>query len=180
MAFEPDTGIQRLSEFWISISSAKQRSGRAGRTGPGTCYRLYSQAEYDHFNAFPVPEILRSPLDSIFLQIFAYASLGSLKEFEFLQDPDMKIVHSSLKRLVGVGALIDMRGSNFWNGMSSLDVLVNESNRLKATADRDINEFSFDDTIEESQYLSITPLGRLLVNLPVEVIIGKMLVLATV
>lgn len=36
MAFEPETGIQKLSEFWISISSAKQRSGRAGRTGPGT------------------------------------------------------------------------------------------------------------------------------------------------
>lgn len=114
MAFEPDTGIQKLSEFWISISSAKQRSGRAGRTGPGTCYRLYSKGEYEHLNEFPVPEILRSPLDSIFLQIFAYESLGSLCEFEFLQDPDTRIVHSSLKRLVGVGALVDMRSSDFW------------------------------------------------------------------
>jgi HrpA-like RNA helicase len=125
MAFEPATGIQKLSEFWISISSAKQRSGRAGRTGPGVvsylifhlslkCYRLYTKAEYDHFNEFPVPEILRSPLDGIFLQIFAYPSIASLSEFEFLQTPDPKIVHASLKRLVGVGAVIDMRGSDFW------------------------------------------------------------------
>ena len=45
MAFEPDTGIQKLSEFWISISSAKQRAGRAGRTGPGTV-RVYNQFLY--------------------------------------------------------------------------------------------------------------------------------------
>jgi Helicase associated domain (HA2) len=55
--------------------------------------------------------------------------------------------------------------------------MVNESNQLKSG---DVKQFDFEDTIEESKYLSITPLGRLLVNLPVEVIIGKMLVLATV
>lgn len=63
--------------------------------------------------------------------------------------------------------------------MSSLDTMVNENNRLKSS-DKDIKQFDFEDTIDESQFLSITPLGRLLVNLPVEVIIGKMLVLATV
>lgn len=61
--------------------------------------------------------------------------------------------------------------------MSTLDNMVNESNSLTSGI---IKVFSVDDTIEESKFLSITPLGRLLVNLPVEVIIGKMLVLATV
>ena len=43
MGFDPKVGLSRLSEFWISQSSAKQRSGRAGRTGPGECFRLYSE-----------------------------------------------------------------------------------------------------------------------------------------
>ena len=43
MAWNPKTGVQSLQEFWVSRASADQRKGRAGRTGPGTCFRLYSK-----------------------------------------------------------------------------------------------------------------------------------------
>lgn len=49
--------MQRLQEFSISRASAEQRKGRAGRTGPGVCFRMYSQDEYNLFNEFTTPEI---------------------------------------------------------------------------------------------------------------------------
>jgi HrpA-like RNA helicase len=78
LGFDHIGSYSRLSEFWISKSSAKQRAGilnvivgRAGRTGPGECFRFYSDKEYEGLNEFPVPEILRSPLDPILLDIKA-------------------------------------------------------------------------------------------------------------
>ena len=47
--------MQRLQEFWISRASAEQRKGRAGRTGPGVCFRLYSESDYINFNEFTTP-----------------------------------------------------------------------------------------------------------------------------
>ncbi|PIO27504.1 hypothetical protein AB205_0039030, partial [Aquarana catesbeiana] len=62
MSFDPKAKMQRLQEFWISRASAEQRKGRAGRTGPGVCYRLYAESDYDAFAAYPVPEIQRKML----------------------------------------------------------------------------------------------------------------------
>jgi HrpA-like RNA helicase len=52
-----------------SQASAEQRKGRAGRTGPGQCFRMYSASEYEAFPAFPAPEIKRVRLESVVLQI---------------------------------------------------------------------------------------------------------------
>ncbi|KAF3847414.1 hypothetical protein F7725_020442 [Dissostichus mawsoni] len=59
MSFDPKAKMQRLQEFWISRASSEQRKGRAGRTGPGVCYRLYAESDYDAFAPYPVPEIHR-------------------------------------------------------------------------------------------------------------------------
>lgn len=69
MSFDPKAKMQRLQEFWISRASAEQRKGRAGRTGPGVCYRLYAESDYDAFAPYPVPEIHRVALDSLVLQV---------------------------------------------------------------------------------------------------------------
>ncbi|KAJ1491686.1 P-loop containing nucleoside triphosphate hydrolase protein, partial [Baffinella frigidus] len=60
---------RRHREYWISKASANQRKGRAGRTGPGQCFRLYSQEQFNAFNDFAIPEIHRVPLESTALQI---------------------------------------------------------------------------------------------------------------
>jgi ATP-dependent RNA helicase DHX37/DHR1 len=58
------TGIQSFDVDWTSKASADQRAGRAGRTGPGHCYRLYSSAVFDNYFAqFSVPEINRMPIE---------------------------------------------------------------------------------------------------------------------
>lgn len=59
---------------WISRASAEQRAGRAGRTGPGYCYRLYSSALFSKMDEFSEPEILKTPLDQIVLLL---KSLGA-------------------------------------------------------------------------------------------------------
>ena len=55
--------------MWISRASAEQRKGRAGRTGPGTCFRLYNQDDYDEMIDYSPPEIRRVPLESLVLQV---------------------------------------------------------------------------------------------------------------
>lgn len=65
--YNHDTGVQSFEIGWISKSSALQRTGRAGRTGPGHCYRLYSSAVYERdFQEHTKPEILRTPIDGKF------------------------------------------------------------------------------------------------------------------
>lgn len=81
------TGVQSFEVGWISKASASQRSGRAGRTGPGHCYRLYSSAVYERdFQEFSEPELLRMPIEGVVLQLQAM-NLVPLK-FPFPTPPD--------------------------------------------------------------------------------------------
>ena len=69
--YDPETTLSRLVETWVTRAAAKQRRGRAGRTQPGTCYKLYTKKQEMNMNKFPVPEILRVPLESISLAVKA-------------------------------------------------------------------------------------------------------------
>lgn len=72
--FNESNGVQSFEVTWVSKASANQRSGRAGRTGPGHCYRLYSSAVFEQdFEQFSKPEILRMPVESIVLQMKSMA-----------------------------------------------------------------------------------------------------------
>ncbi|XP_010281450.1 PREDICTED: probable ATP-dependent RNA helicase DHX34, partial [Phaethon lepturus] len=84
MSYDPQGKLQRLQEFWISRASAEQRKGRAGRTGPGVCYRLYAESDYDAFSPYPVPEIQRVALDALVLQLKSMG-LGDPRIFPFLE-----------------------------------------------------------------------------------------------
>lgn len=72
MGYDTQAKMRRLQEFWVSQASAEQRKGRAGRTGPGVCFRMYTAEDYAAFNEYSTPEILRVPLDSLVLQIRAF------------------------------------------------------------------------------------------------------------
>nr|XP_044990402.1 probable ATP-dependent RNA helicase DHX34 isoform X2 [Jaculus jaculus] len=86
MSYDPQAKLQRLQEFWISQASAEQRKGRAGRTGPGVCYRLYAESDYDAFAPYPVPEIRRVALDALVLQMKSM-SVGDPRTFPFIEPP---------------------------------------------------------------------------------------------
>jgi len=82
------TGVQSFEIGWISKASANQRSGRAGRTGPGHCYRLYSSAVYERdFAEFAEPELLRMPIEGVVLQLRAM-HVPNVAKFPFPTPPD--------------------------------------------------------------------------------------------
>ncbi|XP_010779436.1 probable ATP-dependent RNA helicase DHX34, partial [Notothenia coriiceps] len=134
MSFDPKAKMQRLQEFWISRASSEQRKGRAGRTGPGVCYRLYAESDYDAFAPYPVPEIHRVALDSLILQMKSM-SLGDPLSFVFIDPPPAASIQTAVTYLKEQGAL-DSRSD-------------------------------------------LTSIGTLLAQLPVDVVIGKMLVLGS-
>lgn len=80
MSYDSSAKMRRLQEFWISRASAEQRKGRAGRTGPGVCFRMYAESDYDSFSEYSTAEILRVPLDSLVLQITAL-NLGNIRKY---------------------------------------------------------------------------------------------------
>lgn len=77
MTFDPKAKMQRLQEYWISRASSEQRKGRAGRTGPGVCYRLYAESDYEAFAPYPIPEIHRVALGMLVLQVLKFSNTSS-------------------------------------------------------------------------------------------------------
>ncbi|XP_005857903.1 PREDICTED: probable ATP-dependent RNA helicase DHX34 isoform X1 [Myotis brandtii] len=134
MSYDPQAKLQRLQEFWISQASAEQRKGRAGRTGPGVCFRLYAESDYDAFAPYAVPEIRRVALDALVLQMKSM-SVGDPRTFPFIEPPPPASLETAILYLRDQGAL---------------------------------------DSSE-----ALTPIGSLLAQLPVDVVIGKMLILGS-
>ncbi|XP_073223711.1 DExH-box ATP-dependent RNA helicase DExH5, mitochondrial isoform X6 [Cicer arietinum] len=95
-----------LLPTWISKASARQRRGRAGRVQPGECYHLYPRCVYDAFAEYQLPEILRTPLQSLCLQIKSLR-LGSISDFlsRALQSPEILAVQNAVEYLKIIGAL---------------------------------------------------------------------------
>ncbi|XP_053461455.1 probable ATP-dependent RNA helicase DHX34 isoform X2 [Nycticebus coucang] len=134
MSYDPQAKLQRLQEFWISQASAEQRKGRAGRTGPGVCFRLYAESDYDAFAPYPVPEIRRVALDALVLQMKSM-NVGDPRTFPFIEPPPSASLETAILYLRDQGAL---------------------------------------DSSE-----TLTPIGSLLSQLPVDIVIGKMLILGS-
>ncbi|CAL7944803.1 unnamed protein product [Xylocopa violacea] len=135
MSYDPSCKMQRLKEFWISKASAEQRKGRAGRTGPGVCYRLYSEEEYMALEKYSTPELQRVPLDSLLLQMIAMG-LPDARKFPFIEPPPAESIENSILSLKEHGALTD-------------------------------NE-------------KMTCIGKTLARLPVDITIGKMLIMGSI
>ena len=104
------TKVQRLPIEPVSQASANQRAGRCGRVAEGVAIRLFSQADYLSRPRFTEPEILRTSLASVILQM-ASLGLGAVEDFPFLDAPDRRAVRDGVALLVEIGALAQDSGA---------------------------------------------------------------------
>ncbi|MCK5917327.1 MAG: ATP-dependent RNA helicase HrpA, partial [Cocleimonas sp.] len=137
-----DTGLARISRYsWrsrvqrlpieaISQASANQRSGRCGRVSHGIAIRLYSEDDFNNRDEFTQPEILRTNLASVILQM-STLNLGKIEDFPFVEPPDNRMIRDGFKLLYEIGAVDDEH--------------------------------------------KVTPMGRTLAHLPIDVRLGRML-----
>ncbi len=96
--------VQRLPIEAISQAAANQRKGRCGRIAPGVCIRLFSEEDFQSRPEFTEPEIKRTNLASVILQMQSLG-LGSVEEFDFIEPPDHRLVNDGRKLLIELGAM---------------------------------------------------------------------------
>ena len=96
--------VQRLPIEAISQAAANQRKGRCGRIAAGVCIRLYSEEDFQGRPEFTEPEIKRTNLASVILQM-QHLGLGNLEDFDFIEPPDFRLVNDGRKLLIELGAL---------------------------------------------------------------------------
>ena len=104
------TKVQRLPIEPVSQASANQRKGRCGRTSDGICIRLYSEEDFETRPEFTDPEILRTNLASVILQMTA-VGLGDIEEFPFIDPPDHRNISDGVQLLTELGALEPAKAS---------------------------------------------------------------------
>ncbi|RXK38857.1 ATP-dependent RNA helicase DHX8/PRP22 [Tremella mesenterica] len=106
-AYDPKLGMDSLIVTPISQAQARQRAGRAGRTGPGKCYRLYTEVAYrNEMLPNPIPEIQRTNLASTILTLKAMG-VNDLISFDFMDPPPAPTMLTALEQLYALGALDD-------------------------------------------------------------------------
>src|SRR5438552_3714494 len=160
--YDAERGISTLFIEEISRASAEQRKGRAGRTAPGTCYRLWTQS--GHFNRPErnTPEIQRSDLAEVVLLLH---SLGIKRavEFDWLDKPDPQAVDRAEKLLDILGAIdaSEERGGTTVDGGNSVDQLAPDAPSH---------------ALAEIRHSDLTPIGRQMLRLPMHPRYSRMLV----
>ena len=105
--YNPKIGMDGLCIWPISQANADQRAGRAGRTGPGVCFRLYKGSTFrNEFEVNNIPEIQRTNLSNVAL-LLKSLNIENLLDFDFMDRPDEETILSSLYQLWVLGALND-------------------------------------------------------------------------
>ena len=152
------TKVQRLPIEPISQASANQRKGRCGRVSEGICIRLYSEEDFNNRPEFTDPEILRTNLASVILQMTALG-LDDLEAFPFVDAPDKRHIQDGVKLLEELGAIQPKKIKSYKNDGARLPTRASEST-------------------EKKQGWELTPIGRQLAQLPVDPRLAKMLLSA--
>ena len=180
------TKVQRLPIEPVSQASANQRAGRCGRVAEGVAIRLFSQADYLSRPRFTEPEILRTSLASVILQM-ASLGLGAVEDFPFLDAPDRRAVRDGVALLVEIGALAsgepqerrgrgdrsrtrDERGTH--DAGNAWDTRADQDASGTAPTARDAEQ---PDAAPASSQYRLTGIGRDLARLPIDPRLGRML-----
>ena len=142
------TKVQRLPIEPVSQASANQRSGRCGRVSEGICIRLYSEDDYNNRAEFTDPEILRTNLATVILQMHAL-DLGDIANFPFVEAPDNRNITDGIRLLEEIAAV------------ESKDQPTNESTEKQSKT-----------------ATQLTQSGRLLAKFPIDPRLAKMVITA--
>ena len=102
--FDSDTGIESQTVVKHAKSGCTQRKGRAGRTAPGTCHRLYSEDDYEEREAFQKPEITRSDLAHVVLAM-KKIGISNVANFDFIDPPKKEAIEQAIEKLKTLNAL---------------------------------------------------------------------------
>lgn len=102
--FNPESGLEVLAVQRVSKAQAWQRAGRAGREDSGSCYRLYTEEEFDNLVPMTVPEIQRCNLASVMLQLMALG-IPDVMNFDFMSKPSPEAIRSAVEQLDLLGAV---------------------------------------------------------------------------
>ena len=151
--------VQRLPIEAISQAAANQRKGRCGRVAPGVCIRLYSEEDFTGRPEFTEPEILRTNLASVILQM-ANLRLGSVDDFAFIEPPDSRLVTDGHKLLNELGAIVEKDDQAA--SQSSTATNNKASNKPKPKKGLD--------------HLRLTPTGQKMARMPIDPRLARMLV----
>ncbi|KAJ0744677.1 putative RNA helicase [Helianthus annuus] len=140
-SYSPDSGIESLIVVKTSKAQALQRSGRAGREGPGKCYRLYPESRFEGLDDSTVPEIKRCNLSNVILQLSALG-VDDIIGFDFMEKPDRMAVIRSLELLYLLGALTDEKklSDPIGHQMAGLPLEPNDSKALILASQFDCSE----------------------------------------
>lgn len=197
------TKVQRLPIEPISQASARQRSGRCGRVADGICIRLYSEDDFEARPAFTDPEILRTNLAAVILQMTALG-LGAIEQFPFVEAPDNRAVRDGVALLEELGALVrrtpgSRSGERAGRGIGhpgataeSADAGITEDHAVRSAGDRTVaapaeksdardgsrqpgEPVPHPEGRSESGH-TLSPIGREMARLPVDPRMGRMLV----
>ncbi|KAL2097256.1 hypothetical protein ACEWY4_006463 [Coilia grayii] len=105
--YDPKTKVSCLDTVWVSCSNVTQRKGRAGRCQPGHAYHLFPRSRLDSMTAFPVPEILRTPLESLVLQAKIHSPQSKAVDFlsQVLDSPGRIAIKNAVMTLQEIGVL---------------------------------------------------------------------------
>ena len=164
--YNPKNNMSTMVVDYISKASATQRSGRAGRTSAGHCYRLYSSAFYDRtMQDYFEPEILRIPIQNLILQMKSM-NIQNVSKFPFPTPPSKDYIYEGLRILETIGAL-----KYDDNGKYGLNSELEQTNKILMCL-KDSQYLSKDE-----EYLKITKMGTAMLEYPINVRLSKMLIL---
>jgi len=165
--YDANRGINTLLLEKISQANADQRAGRAGRTAPGQCIRLWSRSEHDERVPHEMPEIRRLDLSEVVLTLKA-ADVGDLRKFRWLEKPDEISLSHAEELLEDLGALKAVAQAFQPAGVGDFPVASSANSGLESPVNRQAGKPA----------LQITPIGRKMLAFPLHPRYARMLLAA--